>query len=93
MFVTKAITPSVFFLILHEQKQKLEQEPGADLDLPVSNQALKVRKFPQKQPVAKNESENKPKLSKDILAGVSFRYRYSAIYYIFHFELPPETCE
>ncbi|XP_062105592.1 pre-rRNA-processing protein ESF2 [Humulus lupulus] len=53
-----------------KKKQKLEQEPGADLDLPVSNQALKVRKFPQKQPVAKNESENKPKLSKDILAGV-----------------------
>ncbi|KAM6573303.1 hypothetical protein CsatA_017383 [Cannabis sativa] len=55
-----------------KKKQKLEQEqePGTDPDLPVSNQALKVRKFPQKQPVAKNETDNKPKLSKDILAGV-----------------------
>ncbi|PON64350.1 Splicing factor-like protein [Parasponia andersonii] len=54
-----------------KKKQKLQQESGTNADLPVSQQASKVvRKFPQKQPVLDNAAESKPRLSKDILAGV-----------------------
>lgn len=58
--------------ILHPQKRKVQQELGVNSDLPVSQQAAKViRHFPQKQPVANNAGQAKPRLSKDTLAGVS----------------------
>lgn len=66
-----AINLPIFLL----QKQKLQQESGTNADHPVSQQMSKVvRKFPQKQPVAYNAAENKPRLSKDILAGVSISF-------------------
>jgi ESF2/ABP1 family protein len=41
-------------------------------ELPVSQQVRKViRQFPQKQPVADNAGQAKPRLSMDVLAGVS----------------------
>jgi hypothetical protein len=57
---------------LHPQKQKVQQESVVTSNLPVSQQAAQViRQFPQKQPVANNAGRAKPRLSKDILAGVS----------------------
>ncbi|KAK0588713.1 hypothetical protein LWI29_004511 [Acer saccharum] len=54
------------------KKQKVQQESGTNSELPVSQQTKKVfRQFPQKQPVTdKNTVQSKPRLSKDILAGV-----------------------
>lgn len=41
-------------------------------EVPVSQQVRKViRQFPQKQPVADNAGQAKPRLSMDVLAGVS----------------------
>ncbi|KAF3954347.1 hypothetical protein CMV_020294 [Castanea mollissima] len=54
-----------------QKKRKVQQELGVNSDLPVSQQAAKViRHFPQKQPVANNAGQAKPRLSKDTLAGV-----------------------
>ncbi|KAL4653281.1 hypothetical protein ACB092_01G291800 [Castanea dentata] len=54
-----------------QKKRKVQQELGVNSDLPVSQQAAKViRHFPQKQPVANNAGQTKPRLSKDTLAGV-----------------------
>nr|XP_023912386.1 pre-rRNA-processing protein ESF2 isoform X2 [Quercus suber] len=54
-----------------QKKLKVQQELGVNSDLPVSQQAAKViRHFPQKQPVANNAGQTKPRLSKDTLAGV-----------------------
>lgn len=42
-------------------------------ELPVSQQQVRkvIRQFPQKQPVADNAGQAKPRLSMDVLAGVS----------------------
>ncbi|KAL5572826.1 hypothetical protein UlMin_022423 [Ulmus minor] len=53
-----------------KKKQKLQQESGADSDLPVSIPTKVIRKVPQKQPIADKAAETKASLSKDILAGV-----------------------
>lgn len=54
-----------------KKKQKLQEEAETNADLPVRQQSPKVvRKFQQKQPVADNTTVSKPRLSKDILAGV-----------------------
>ncbi|KAJ0054192.1 hypothetical protein Pint_02846 [Pistacia integerrima] len=54
-----------------KKKQKVQKESGTHYELPVSQQPTKVfRQFPQKRPVADNIAQSKPRLSKDILAGV-----------------------
>ena len=52
------------------QKQKVQQESGTNSELPVSQKKV-IRQFLQKKPVAVDKSQSKPRLSKDILAGVS----------------------
>lgn len=55
------------------QKQELQEGSAKSPEQPVSRPVVKViRQFQQKQPVAENAAQNKPRLSKDILAGVSF---------------------
>lgn len=62
----------MFTYLLSSQKQKVQKESGTDSELSVGQQPTKViRQFPQKQPVADNITQSKPRLSKDILAGVS----------------------
>ncbi|XWS30426.1 hypothetical protein CRYUN_Cryun24cG0116600 [Craigia yunnanensis] len=53
-----------------KKKQKVQQESGTNSELPVSQKKV-IRQFPQKKPVAVDTSQSKPRLSKDILAGVS----------------------
>ncbi|KAK3183681.1 hypothetical protein Dsin_030967 [Dipteronia sinensis] len=53
------------------KKLKVQKESGTNSELTVSQQMKKVfRQFPQKQPVTDNTVQSKPRLSKDILAGV-----------------------
>lgn len=52
------------------QKQKVQRESGTNSELPVIQKKV-IRQFPQKKPVAVDSSQSKPRLSKDILAGVS----------------------
>ncbi|XP_057482595.1 pre-rRNA-processing protein esf2-like isoform X2 [Actinidia eriantha] len=53
-----------------KKKQKVQQESGATAKLPQDKQVPKViRHFPQTRPV-NSAVQNKPQLSKDILAGV-----------------------
>ncbi|KAK2661627.1 hypothetical protein Ddye_000201 [Dipteronia dyeriana] len=52
------------------KKQKVQQESGTNSKLPVCQQTKVFRQFPQKQPVTDNTVQSKPRLSKDILAGV-----------------------
>ncbi|GFZ19071.1 RNA-binding (RRM/RBD/RNP motifs) family protein [Actinidia rufa] len=55
---------------LKKQKQKVQQESGATAKLPQDKQVPKViRHFPQTRPF-NSAVQNKPQLSKDILAGV-----------------------
>lgn len=55
------------------QKRELQEGSDKSPEQPVSQPVAKViRQFPQKQPVAENAAQSKPRLSKDILAGVSF---------------------
>ncbi|KAI8017870.1 Activator of basal transcription 1 [Camellia lanceoleosa] len=52
-----------------KKKRKLQQESGMTSELPQEKQAPKViRQFPQTKPVSAGQS--KPRLSRDILAGV-----------------------
>ncbi|OMO69230.1 pre-rRNA-processing protein ESF2 [Corchorus olitorius] len=54
-----------------KKKQKVQQESGTEnSELPVSQKKV-IRQFPQKKPVAVETSQSKPRLSKDLLAGVS----------------------
>lgn len=54
-----------------KKKQRLQEGSVKSPEQLVSQPVAKViRQFPQKQPVAKNAAQNKPRLSKDILAGV-----------------------
>ncbi|KAL5865903.1 hypothetical protein ACOSQ3_003417 [Xanthoceras sorbifolium] len=55
-----------------KKKQKVQQESETNYELPVSQLQVKkvFRQFPQKQPVADHAVQSKPRLSKDILAGV-----------------------
>ncbi|KAB1223397.1 Pre-rRNA-processing protein esf2 [Morella rubra] len=53
------------------KKQKLQQGSGTNAEPPAGQQVAKViRHFPQNQPVADNEGQAKPRLSKAILGGV-----------------------
>lgn len=54
-----------------EKKRKVQQESGMNSELPVSQQQVRkvIRQFPQKQPVADNAGQAKPRLSMDVLAG------------------------
>lgn len=62
------------YLACHSQKQKLQQGSGTNAEPPAGQQVAKViRHFPQNQPVADNEGQAKPRLSKAILGGVSVR--------------------
>ncbi|KAF6140247.1 hypothetical protein GIB67_000295 [Kingdonia uniflora] len=52
-------------------KQKVQQDPDMNSEVPVKPQEPKViRHFPQTRPVADNSSEKRTGLSKDVLAGV-----------------------
>lgn len=54
-----------------KKKQKVQQELGTNSEQPADQQGPKViRQFPQTKPVANNKEDIKPRLSKDILAGV-----------------------
>ncbi|XP_060168699.1 pre-rRNA-processing protein ESF2-like [Lycium barbarum] len=54
-----------------KKKQKVQQESGVISDFPSEEFAPKViRQFSQKKPVADEAGKIKPKLSKDVLAGV-----------------------
>ncbi|KAH7577278.1 hypothetical protein JRO89_XS01G0231000 [Xanthoceras sorbifolium] len=55
-----------------KKKQKVQQESETNYELPGSQLQVKkvFHKFQQKQPVADNAFQSKPRLSKDILAGV-----------------------
>ncbi|KAF8037635.1 hypothetical protein BT93_B0489 [Corymbia citriodora subsp. variegata] len=54
-----------------KKKQELQEGSAKSPEQPVSQPVVKmIRQFPQKQPVAENAAQNKPRLSKDILAGV-----------------------
>ncbi|MBA0675559.1 hypothetical protein Goari_017097 [Gossypium aridum] len=53
-----------------KKKQKVQEESGMNSELPVSHKKV-IRQFPQKKPVAVDTSQGKPRLSKDVLAGVS----------------------
>lgn len=54
-----------------KKKQKVEQESGVPSELPGKQQTPKViRQFSQTRPVTDKAGEHKPRLSKDILAGV-----------------------
>lgn len=54
-----------------KKKQKVHQESGEIPDFPSEQFAPKViRQFPQKKPVADEAGKIKPRLSKDVLAGV-----------------------
>ncbi|KAF8399807.1 hypothetical protein HHK36_015678 [Tetracentron sinense] len=54
-----------------KKKQKIQQESGTNSEPPVDQQEPKiVRQFLQTRPVADNVAQSKPRLSKDILAGV-----------------------
>ncbi|KAK9272669.1 hypothetical protein L1049_003046 [Liquidambar formosana] len=54
-----------------KKKQKVQQESGTKSEHPGNQQVLKViRQFPQTKPVADKAAQSKPRLSKDILAGV-----------------------
>ncbi|KAK2969755.1 hypothetical protein RJ640_028035 [Escallonia rubra] len=58
--------------MVSSQKRKLLQESGAASELPGDQQFPKViRQFPQTQPVVDKARESKPRLSKELLAGVS----------------------
>ncbi|CDP09505.1 unnamed protein product [Coffea canephora] len=62
---------STITLVLHLQKQKVQQESGANSEISDTHFGPKlIRQFPQKKPVATNTEESKPRLSKDILAGI-----------------------
>ncbi|KAK8607281.1 hypothetical protein V6N13_053023 [Hibiscus sabdariffa] len=52
------------------QKPKVQEGSGMNSELPVAQKKL-IRQFRQKKPVAVHSSQGKPRLSKDILAGVS----------------------
>ncbi|XVF13999.1 hypothetical protein REPUB_Repub09cG0018900 [Reevesia pubescens] len=52
-----------------KKKQKVQQQSGTDSEPPVSQKKV-IRQFPQKKPVAVDTSQNKPRLSKDILSGI-----------------------
>ncbi|XWS44098.1 hypothetical protein CRYUN_Cryun15aG0015600 [Craigia yunnanensis] len=52
-----------------KKKKKVQQESGTNSELPVSQKKV-IRQFPQKKPVALDTSQTKPRLSKDILAGI-----------------------
>ncbi|KAJ4729333.1 pre-rRNA-processing protein ESF2 [Melia azedarach] len=54
-----------------KKKQKVQEESQTHSEQPGSQQVKKViRQFPQKQPVTDNATQARPRLSKDILAGV-----------------------
>ncbi|RVX17890.1 hypothetical protein CK203_003932 [Vitis vinifera] len=54
-----------------KKKQKVQQDAGTNTEAPANDQGPKViRQFPQKPPLADKAAESKPRLSKDILAGV-----------------------
>ncbi|CAN4112609.1 unnamed protein product [Withania somnifera] len=54
-----------------KKKQKVQQESGEISDFQSEQFAPKViRQFPQKKPVADEAGKSKPRLSKDVLAGV-----------------------
>ncbi|XP_060180274.1 pre-rRNA-processing protein ESF2-like [Lycium barbarum] len=54
-----------------KKKQKVQQESGVTSDFPSEQFAQKViRQFSQKKPVVDEAGKIKPKLSKDVLAGV-----------------------
>ncbi|CAI9101618.1 OLC1v1038986C1 [Oldenlandia corymbosa var. corymbosa] len=54
-----------------KKKQKVQQESGVTSDVLVTDFVPKViRQFPQKKPVLSNAEERKPRLSKDLLAGI-----------------------
>ncbi|XP_027091647.1 pre-rRNA-processing protein esf2 [Coffea eugenioides] len=54
-----------------KKKQKVQQESGANSEISDTHFGPKlIRQFPQKKPVATNTEESKPRLSKDILAGI-----------------------
>ncbi|XP_038711548.1 pre-rRNA-processing protein ESF2 [Tripterygium wilfordii] len=54
-----------------KKKQKFPQESGDNLQHPPSPKVPKViRQFPQNKPVSDDATQNKPRLSKEILAGV-----------------------
>lgn len=55
------------------QKQKVQEETGMNSELPVSQKKV-IRQFPQKKPVAVDKSQGKPRLSKEVLAGVSIAW-------------------
>ncbi|XP_022739773.1 pre-rRNA-processing protein ESF2, partial [Durio zibethinus] len=52
-----------------KKKQKVQQESGTNSEPPGSQKKV-IRQFLQKQPVAADTSRSKPRLSKDILAGI-----------------------
>ncbi|XVE84059.1 hypothetical protein DITRI_Ditri16bG0138600 [Diplodiscus trichospermus] len=73
-----------------KKKQKMQQESGRDSELPAGQKKV-VRQFPQNKPVAVDTSESKPRLSKDILSGVSVT-GYATILILFCSSLFPEPC-
>ncbi|XP_039064867.1 activator of basal transcription 1-like [Hibiscus syriacus] len=52
-----------------KKKQKVQEGSGMNSELPVTHKK-EIRQFRQKKPVAVDSSHGKPRLSKDVLAGI-----------------------
>ncbi|CAK9180437.1 unnamed protein product [Ilex paraguariensis] len=69
-----------------DHKQKVQRESGATSELLDNQQAPKlICHFPQTRPVVGNAGDNKPRLSVDILAGVSVFVTYVLNFSFYYF--------